>query len=254
VHSSGLAAFHPYYLNLRYVTLPERLSIFENLLKQEQLISDPGSTVCYSDIGFMLLCRVVEKITEKRIYDVLDEFIYQPLGFENLYYASSNRHVDNQNVAATELCPWRHILLKGQVHDDNAFLLGGYDGHAGLFGTAGDVAGLLKCLICDFNGASDRIIFESDLMKTFWTCQTNTGRALGFDMPSSNNTSSGKFFSQNSVGHLGYTGTSFWVNLEKSIIVVLLTNRVHPSRYNFKIREFRPLIHDEIMKSMNLSF
>jgi serine-type D-Ala-D-Ala carboxypeptidase len=108
-------------------------------------------------------------------------------------------------------------------------------------------------LLSDCREQSGRSFFDSTLLRGFWSRQTSTGRALGFDMPSAEGASCGRFFSKNSVGHLGYTGTSFWIDPDQSIFVVLLTNRVHPSHCNIGIRRFRPIIHDAIMTDMGLS-
>jgi CubicO group peptidase (beta-lactamase class C family) len=169
---------------------------------------------------------------------------------ERLFFVDLNQQACNDNIAATELCGWRNILLKGKVHDDNAFIMGGIDGHAGLFGSAVDVARLISTLLSDHKGQSGGSFFNSDLIQVFWSRQTPSGKALGFDMPSTDGASCGHFFPKNSVGHLGYTGTSFWIDLERSIFIVLLTNRVHPSRFNVEIRKFRPIIHNQIMINM----
>jgi serine-type D-Ala-D-Ala carboxypeptidase len=249
-HSSGLADYRPYYLSLRHFPLNARKEQLETLLTRERLVGVPGRQVLYSDLGFMILRWIVETISGMRLDHFLAEFLYHPLGLKRLFFINLKQPADPDNVAATELCPWRNILLKGKVHDDNAFVMGGIDGHAGLFGTAGDVARLISALLSDYRGHSGRSFFKSDLIREFWSRQMPSGRALGFDMPSADDASCGQYFSKTGVGHLGYTGTSFWIDPEKSIFIVLLTNRVHPSRYNVGIRRFRPLIHDEIMLSL----
>ncbi|MBT8357105.1 MAG: beta-lactamase family protein, partial [Deltaproteobacteria bacterium] len=105
-------------------------------------------------------------------------------------------------------------------------------------------------LLSVYHGWSSIPTFKKDLLKIFFTRQNNTEKALGFDTPSLQNSSSGDFFSIKSVGHLGFTGTSFWMDLEQSVIAILLTNRIHPSRDNTKIKAFRPKIHNAIMKSL----
>ena len=152
--------------------------------------------------------------------------------------------------AATERCPWRNILLDGVVHDDNAYVVGGIEGHAGLFGTADSVYILLSALLSVFHGRSSTGVFVKELVHTFFERQENSDKTLGFDTPSLVNDSCGRYFSKKSVGHLGFTGTSFWIDLERCVIVILLTNRVHPSRENTKIRTFRPKLHDMIMQEI----
>ena len=249
-HSSGLAGYRPYYLNLRQIPLKERKKQLEKMLTQERLVSVPGRQVLYSDIGFMILRWIIETISGQRLDHFLYEFIYHPLGLERLFFVDLNQQACNDNIAATELCDWRNILLKGKVHDDNAFIMGGIDGHAGLFGSAVDIARMISTLLSDRRGKSGGSFFNSDLIQVFWSRQTPSGRALGFDMPSTDGASCGHFFPKTTVGHLGYTGTSFWIDPERSIFIVLLTNRVHPSRFNVGIRKFRPIIHNQIMINM----
>jgi len=198
----------------------------------------------------MILRWIVETISGQRLDHFLSEFLYHPLGLERLFFIDLKQPASHDNIAATELCAWRNTLLKGKVHDDNAFITGGIDGHAGLFGSAADVARLISVLLSDYRGQSGHSFFDSNLIRVFWSRQTPSGRALGFDMPSADGASCGRFFPKTSVGHLGFTGTSFWIDPEHSIFIVLLTNRVHPSRYNIGIRRFRPLVHNAIMKNM----
>jgi serine-type D-Ala-D-Ala carboxypeptidase len=252
-HSSGIADYRPYYLYLRQFPLKERKELLENMLTQEHLVGVTGRQVLYSDLGFMLLRWIVETISGQRLDHFLSEFLYHPLGLRRLFFIDLNQQACHDNIAATELCVWRNSLLKGKVHDDNAFITGGIDGHAGLFGSAADVARLISILLSDFRGQSCRSFFNSNLIRIFWSRQTPSGRALGFDMPSADDASCGHFFPKTSLGHLGYTGTSFWIDPEQAIFIVLLTNRVHPSRYNTGIRRFRPHIHNEIMINMGLS-
>jgi serine-type D-Ala-D-Ala carboxypeptidase len=252
-HSSGLADYRPYYMDLRQIPLKERKERLEKMLTQERLVCVPGRQVLYSDVGFMILRWIIETISGQRLDHFLIDFLYQPLGLKGLLFIDLKKQACNDDIAATELCDWRNTLLKGKVHDDNAFIMGGIDGHAGLFGSAADVAQLILVLLSDYRGQSSRSFFNSNLIQVFWSRQTPSGRALGFDMPSADGASCGHFFSKTSVGHLGYTGTSFWIDPARSIFIVLLTNRVHPSRYNVGIRQFRPRIHNEIMINMGLS-
>jgi CubicO group peptidase (beta-lactamase class C family) len=225
----------------------------EKRISSERLICVPGNQVLYSDLGFMILRWIIETVAGKRLDHFLSEFFYHPLGLECLFFIDLNQQACHDNIAATELCAWRNTLLKGKVHDDNAYVMGGIDGHAGLFGSAADVAKLISVLLSDCRAQSGWSFLDSKLIRGFWSRQTPSGRALGFDMPSAEGASCGRYFSNNSVGHLGYTGTSFWIDPSQAIFVVLLTNRVHPSRYNDRIRRFRPDIHDAIMVDMGLS-
>jgi CubicO group peptidase (beta-lactamase class C family) len=173
------------------------------------------------------------------------ETIYAPLGLTDLCFPAL--HALSRRAAATELCPWRGRLLNGEVHDDNAAVLGGAAAHAGLFGTAHAVYLLLQGLLDADAGQGRHPIFDAEVIREFFKRCPGTDRALGFDTPSAVGSSAGRCFSEMSVGHLGYTGTSFWMDRRQGVIVILLTNRVHPSRYNVGIKKFRPRLHDAVM-------
>jgi len=158
---------------------------------------------------------------------------------------------EDRPCAATEDCPWRGKILDGEVHDDNAYAVGGVAGHAGLFGTAQAVYVLLQELFNAYLGKPNAALFHQDAVQTFFQRQSGLGTwALGFDTPTQPDSSSGKYFSDQSIGHLGFTGTSFWVDLLKGVTVILLTNRIHPNRENKRIKAFRPLLHDTVMDSI----
>ena len=142
--------------------------------------------------------------------------------------------------------------MHGEVHDENAYAMGGYSGHAGLFGCAEEVFILLNMLREHYYLRRDDF-FKPETVQQFF-CRQNVIKestwALGWDTPSSEGSSSGKYFSPKSIGHLGYTGTSVWMDLEKDIMVVFLSNRVHRTRENIKIRYFRPELHNLIIESI----
>jgi CubicO group peptidase (beta-lactamase class C family) len=138
------------------------------------------------------------------------------------------------------------------VHDENAFVVGGVEGHAGLFGTADDVHRLLLELLGTYQRRGGCGFFDSELLHQFFKRLPGTDKAMGFDMPRMKGASCGRRFSATSVGHLGFTGTSFWMDLESAITVVLLTNRVHPTRKNERIKKFRPHLHDTIVNTMGV--
>lgn len=252
-HSSGLPDHKPYYLKLRELPFDERRKALRECLIQEPLIAPIGETTFYSDLGFMILCWVVESLSKKRLDHFVADEIYIPLGIETadtLFFVDLGLPSRKNEFAATEFCPWRKILLNGVVHDDNAYAAGGIEGHAGLFGTAEAVSNLLFELVSVFNGQSEKQVFRKDLIRTFFQKQKENDMALGFDTPSANHSSCGIYFSKKSVGHLGFTGTSFWIDLERSITVILLSNRVHPHRNNEKIKVFRPELHNVVMKHL----
>jgi CubicO group peptidase (beta-lactamase class C family) len=249
-HDSGLPDYRPYYKALKRTARDSRKSALRKLLVQEPLVNPIGKAVIYSDLGFMILAWVVEDISGQRLDHFVAEEIYQPLGLNNLFFVSRDLAEPRGHFAATENCPWRKKILEGQVHDENAYVIGGVAGHAGLFGTADNIYRLLIELLCIYRGQTKSALFHKDLLHRFFKRLPGTDKALGFDMPSVTGSSCGCGFSQNSVGHLGFTGTSFWMDLERSVIVILLTNRVHPSRENEDIKKFRPVLHDTVRKTM----
>ncbi len=249
-HNSGLADYRPFYKEIEHLPSENRIKALRQLLVNEPLIHPPGSRVVYSDIGFMILEWLVEEICGQRLDHFVSEMIYKPLGLENLFFVDLSAIQPQGVFAATEQCPWRQHMLAGQVHDENAYVVGGIQGHAGLFGTACDVHRLLLQLLTAYHGKQSINLFQTKQVRLFFRRLAGSDKALGFDTPSPLNSGSGKFFSPNSVGHLGFTGTSFWMDLDRSIIIILLTNRVHPRRDNEAIKAFRPKLHDEVMRCL----
>lgn len=248
-HSSGLPAWRPYFMWLRWLEPKCRVAALRQALLKEPLAYTPGAGTQYSDLGFLLLQWVIEAVVSQPLGAYVSERLYRPMGVERLYFANARcrKALYRELVAATELCPWRNRLLLGEVHDDNAAVLDGNAAHAGLFGTAVAVHGLLEGLLSAEQGARAHSIFDGTLIRTFFQRQPgDTTWALGFDTPSPVGSSAGRRFGAESVGHLGFTGTSFWMDRDQALIVVLLTNRVHPSRYNTAIRSFRPRLHDAV--------
>ncbi|KPK19544.1 MAG: hypothetical protein AMK69_24210, partial [Nitrospira bacterium SG8_3] len=157
--------------------------------------------------------------------------------------------------AATQDCPWRKRVIQGEVDDENAWALGGYSGHAGLFGPAEEVHVIVNLLREHYLGMRDDYL-KPETVRTFFTRQDmveGSDWCLGWDSRAEENSSAGRYFSRNSVGHTGFTGTSVWMDLDRDIVVVLLTNRVHPARENEKIKTFRPVLHDLIMEELGLN-
>ena len=247
-HRSGLPSWRPYYLRLRSMPGKKvRRRVLEHWIADEALLSAPGRQACYSDIGFLVLQWLVERLVNQTLDRYLETEIWKSLSVEGLFFNPEGNPIIDAAYAATELCPLRGRLLLGRVHDDNGYALGGVGGHAGLFGTADAVWRLLQTLLSIDAGDRADCLFDQSLVRLFFQRQNGTAWALGFDTPEAVGSSAGRFFSPASVGHLGFTGTSFWMDRHKGIIVVLLTNRVHPTRYNGRIRDFRPLLHDVVM-------
>lgn len=264
-HCSGLPAYRPYFRKLVDVPPGERRSTLLTWILREPLLGPPQMVTAYSDLGFMLLAEIIQERLEMRLDDAAVRFLFEPAGIKDLrfrpvrpgvapdvpVYGSDRR--PSPVFAHTEWCPWRSRLLAGEVHDENAYALGGVAGHAGLFGTARAIHGWLRILWDPYRDRANSQWIDSSVVREFWRRQNlvpGSTWALGFDTPSSTQSSAGERFSANSVGHLGFTGTSFWLDLGQEILVVLLTNRVHPNRENSTIKSFRPHLHNAVMDTM----
>jgi serine-type D-Ala-D-Ala carboxypeptidase len=252
-HASGLRDWEPFYSRLDEVPLGKRKQQVIEWILDSPLAFSPGSKARYSDLGFMLLEWIIKRKTGRPLDQFVRGEFYQPLG-ANLFLYDSTRAMPLEQTAfaATEFCPWRKRVLQGEVHDENAYAMGGYAGHAGLFGTAADVGTIGSFLLRCYNGSQEELL-RPDTVRTFFSRQQHprdTTWALGWDTPSRSGSSTGTFFSEECVGHLGFTGTSLWIDLEKQVMVIFLTNRVHPSRENEEIKVFRPMIHDCIMDAL----
>jgi CubicO group peptidase (beta-lactamase class C family) len=254
-HTSGLPDYRPYFKKLIKYPENERVAKLSEYILKEPLATKPGEKAVYSDIGFMLLGQLVERISGKRLDDFVRESIYAPLGLGSTVFFNPLHHKRTDvEFVATEKCPWRKKVLVGEVHDDNAWTVNGVAGHAGLFGDIKSVLEICIALLDQWHGRSEHPYYTNkDLKKCFVKQREDSCWGLGFDTPSKQGSSSGRFFSEKSFGHLGFTGTSFWVDPEKDLVVILLTNRVHPNRDNHKIKEFRPLFHDAVIKSLRLA-
>ena len=218
---------------------------------REPLLHPPGSHTLYSDLGFIFLDWILEEVSGRDLHTWTRDCIYQPLGLKEMGFRplTAVGPESPEKYAATEDCPWRKKIVCGEVHDENAYAAGGVSGQAGLFGTALEVFRLLRELKRAYDSPAASRLFDGNLVRTFWArpeTPADNPRALGYDIPSGTDSSAGRFISPKSIGHLGFTGTSFWFDLERDLLVILLTNRVHPTRNNEKIKRFRPLIHDLI--------
>jgi CubicO group peptidase (beta-lactamase class C family) len=251
-HASGLTNWKPYYIDLMKYEPYERKGILRERILAEPLAYPCGKGTKYSDLGFMLLEWIIELASAMKMDEYLDEFIYHPLRLDRTFLINKKAPFGHDEIAATEACPWRKRVIQGEVHDENAYAIGGYSGHAGLFGCAEELYILLSMLRGHYY-AERRDFFKPETVQLFFTKQDivkESTWALGWDTPSKQGSSSGRYFTPGSIGHLGFTGTSVWMDLEQDIMVILLSNRVHPTRANTKIRPFRPMIHDLIMEAV----
>lgn len=266
-HSSGLPAWQPYYKEIiqterkggriNFIASPAAKSFVYQAIHREHIETPPGTRMLYSDLGFMLLGETIEEISGMPLDRFCQQRIFRPLGlhatgFVDLWRLRARKlEPVPELIAPTERCPWRKKLLCGEVHDDNAYAMGGVAGHSGLFASAADIDVLLCRLRECYEGASRWI--PPAIVREFWTRDAavdGSTWALGWDTPSARDSSAGVLFNRHAVGHLGFTGTSIWLDLDRPLHIILLSNRVHPDRQNDAIREFRPLIHDAVMKAL----
>ena len=248
-HTAGLAAWRPYFRFLSKATPTARWQLLWEMLLREPLVYQPGTMTLYSDVGFMMLARALEALSGESLPDVLEKRIYPKMEARTLFYRFPEGAGDRR-YAAGQLCPWRRRLLVGVVDDENAFSMGGADGHAGLFGTAPAVHRVVTSLWRCFGGDSHHPAFSPETVRAFLTPPESGDRALGFDVPSGAEPACGHFFKTPTIGHLGFTGVSFWLELATGIHIVLLTNRTHPYRFTEGIKAFRPAIHDAVMSAI----
>jgi CubicO group peptidase (beta-lactamase class C family) len=251
-HASGYPAHRPYYKILSEIPPDERKTRLKELLREEPFENIPGKRTVYSDLGFMLLRWIIEEVSGDTFENFFMNQVVKPLELKNTFLFSHDTGiVHGGRFAATEDCHYRKKIIQGETHDLNAFFSGGYDGHAGLFASIEDVNTLVKAFSGIYLGRNDSGFCDIKTARFFTEVPYGYERPPGFDKPSGEHPSAGHFFSASSIGHLGYTGTSFWLDPENGLCVILLTNRVHPSDLNISIRKFRPFIHDCVARAFH---
>lgn len=247
-HNSGL----PGYVELfRNAATPEALM---RACLELPLEAEPGTRAEYSDPGFILLGKALEARMGNPLDAWLRSEVLDPLNMGATRFCPAP--AQRSSIPPTELDTWfRHRLIQGEVQDENAWVLGGVSGHAGLFSNIADLLRFAGAVLSAASGNSPdgrQNPFDPSVLKQFTQRQGPEGssRALGWDTPSLNFSSAGKHFSSHSVGHLGFSGCSLWIDLDAAIAVVLLTNRTWPDRMNQLIREVRPAFHDAVREAL----
>ena len=254
-HSTGFPAYHPYFSAFRPLAAQTNKAAIRDLILAEPFVYEPDSRCLYSDLSFILLGQVIEQLTGSTLDHLYQTTILAPLNLvEEITFIPLNGSVlkmSRDQIAAAALCGWRHKVMHGEVDDEHCWLMGGVCGHAGLFATVDGVQRLCELLLDCWQGRARHPAFATELLRYAleWNDGKNSWR-LGFDSPTPGQSSSGRYLSPHSVGHLGFTGTSFWIDPEQDVVVILLTNRVHPSRENIKIRAFRPFFHDYLLQGI----
>src|SRR5467141_2504343 len=243
---SGLPAFKEYWRTSK--------SKQDTLAKifAEPLEYEPAAKEIYSDLGIILMAEIVERLTGRTMDDLAKSYIFSPLGMKDTMYRTPKKLWPQ--IAPTEIDNnLRHRLVQGEVHDENAFAIGGVSGHAGLFSTAPDLAAFCQMLLNGGVYAHHRILRRSTIAQFTTPQQLSSGtRTLGWAVPTEGG-SSGHYFSPHAFGHTGFTGTSIWIDPDRQVFVVLLTNRVHPTRENQKIAQLRPAFHDAVMQALGFA-
>jgi serine-type D-Ala-D-Ala carboxypeptidase len=268
-HSSGLAAWRPFYQQIAEVERSGKVNfmasrgakefVYEEIHREKPEAPAAAKTI-YSDLNFILLGEAVEQVSGVSLNRFCRDKIFRPLelratDFIDISLVRTRRlEPVPEMFAPTAVCPLRKRLLIGEVDDENAFAMGGVAGHAGLFAPVKEVDRIVAELLACYAGRSDFI--PQKIIEQFWArdpAVRGSTWALGWDSPSPEYSSSGHRFSAAAVGHLGFTGTSVWIEPARGIAISLLTNRVHPRRDNQAIRDFRPKIHDLIMEALSVN-
>ncbi len=254
-HTSGLPAWRPYFRELpagQAGTAAGRAALRARCAA-EPLEAPPGARIEYSDLGYVLLEWLLERALGTPFEAAFSSLVAAPLQLEEAFFldlkaaGEAARLRAGRSFAATERCAWRGRVLAGEVHDENAWAAGGVAGHAGLFGTAAAVARIARAWLDALAGRPSP--FDPSLAGRFARPVEAPGprRALGFDAPSAEGSQAGGRLGPRALGHLGFTGTSVWLEPDRELVIVLLTNRVHPTRENERIKAFRPGLHDAVL-------
>ena len=246
LHDSGLPAHRDFYKGAK-----GHDAVLARVLA-EPLVHQPGTQVEYSDLGFIMLGEIVQRLTGVTLDEYAKQHIFAPLGINASLFNPPRKLWPT--IAPTENdLDFRKRLMQGEVHDENAWAMGGISGHAGLFSTAGDAAIFAQMILNGGIYAYHRLLSRPTIQEfTAREAIGDAARTLGWDVitqPSS----SGHFFSASSFGHTGFTGTSLWIDPERGLFVVLLTNRVNPTRANEQIRQLRPAVHDAVLQALGLA-
>lgn len=265
-HSAGFPDHRKFYLELEKVSKSSRAGILKTTgardfvykeIYRSELSYPPRSQSIYSDIGFIVLGGLLELLWHsENLEKVAQKEIFSKLGLRATGFVDLTKKQEPvaEMIVPSVACPWRKQLICGEVNDENCWAMGGVAGHAGMFSTLDDLFTLSQELLDCFYGRG-KLVSQS-VIQDFWKLDDSVPDstwALGWDTPTEGKSSSGRFFAKGSVGHLGYTGCSLWIDPSQELIVTLLSNRLHPRGDNKKIKEFRPYFHDLVMHTLGLA-
>jgi serine-type D-Ala-D-Ala carboxypeptidase len=245
-HSAGFLPHHRFDLMLPDNVRPETRAAYRFIIEQatrSPRLTPPGKCAVYSDIGFILLGDILEKVEDRTLPELVAA-LDLPLRFFD------RRDQDPRTEPSVIFAPTEG-RLSGRVHDENCLAMGGVAGHAGLFGTASEVVTVGERLLRAYHGATDECL-KPTTVRTLWQPSRviDSTRTYGWDQPSAIGSSAGSRWPRTSIGHLGFTGTSLWMEPERRVVASLITNRVCPDRGNERIRGVRPALHDAIWRDL----
>jgi beta-glucosidase-like glycosyl hydrolase/CubicO group peptidase (beta-lactamase class C family) len=245
-HTSGLPPFKEYWR-----TSKSKQDTLDKIFV-EPLDYEPGTKEVYSDLGIILMAEIIERLTGQTLDTLAREYIFSPLAMSNTMFKPPKKLWPG--IAPTEIDnQYRHRLIQGEVHDENAATIGGVSGHAGVFSTAPDLAAFCQMLLNGGVYAHQRILRRATISEFTEPQQLSGGsRTLGWAVPTEGG-SSGHFMGPHTFGHTGFTGTSIWIDPDRELFVVFVTNRVYPTRENQKLAKVRPALHDAVMQSLGLA-
>jgi CubicO group peptidase (beta-lactamase class C family) len=243
LHNTGLPAWKKFY---------EIASYSEEVINDiysSPLEYETGAKTVYSDLGMITMGKIIEKVTGEKLDEFCKKEIFIPLHMTSTFFNPPDSL--KKYCAPTEVDNyWRNRLLQGEVHDETSAMLNGVAGHAGLFSNANDIAKLMTVLINKGKFSGKQFIKKSTIELFTKRYSDQSTRAIGWDTRSETGSSSGDYFSGDSYGHTGFTGTSVWVDPDRNLFVIFLTNRVYPTRANVKILKVRPELHNAVIKSL----
>lgn len=269
-HSSGLPAWHAYYEELLRANTGARLGILNsrgakdyvyNAITRGQLKYKPDSKQIYSDLGLIIVGRIIETLTGLSLAKAAQKFIFQPLGLKSSSYIDLSLIKQRglapvkELIAPTEDCPWRKRILCGEVHDENAWAMGGVAGNAGLFTSAEDVHAICSELLAAYHQQSNLV--SSKVVRQFWApvseladLPSNSSWRLAWDSPSKENGLLNCGLSESAVGVNGLTGCSVWLEPQRGLDIILMSNRINPTRGNKKIQNFRAELIAKVLAAL----
>jgi beta-glucosidase-like glycosyl hydrolase/CubicO group peptidase (beta-lactamase class C family) len=245
-HTSGLPPFKEYWR-----TSTSKQETLRRIFI-EPLDYEPGTKEVYSDLGIILTAEIIERLTGRPLDELAKTYIFHPLGMKDSMYRPPKTLWSW--IAPTEIDNnLRHRLVQGEVHDENAYSIGGVSGHAGVFSTSPDLAAFCQMLLNGGVYAHNRILKRATVAEFTTPQELSSGtRTLGWAVPTEGG-SSGHYFSKHTFGHTGFTGTSIWIDQDRQVFVVFLTNRVNPTRENMKIAKVRIALHDAVMQGLGFA-